>query len=103
MQLDCKTVSQVKSLIGALSYFRKFVPKFSDIIRPILDLQTAPAIAWTEEHTLIVERVMRKLEADCFLKLTSYDRPFHVATDYSGIGIGGVLMQENSDKKLMPL
>jgi RNase H-like domain found in reverse transcriptase len=46
---------------------------------------------------------MRKLEADCFLKLPSYDRPFHVATDYSGIGIGGVLMQENADSKLMPL
>ena len=38
VSLDCKTVTQVKSLIGALSYFRKFIPKFSDIIRPILDL-----------------------------------------------------------------
>jgi Reverse transcriptase (RNA-dependent DNA polymerase) len=38
LQLDCRTVTQVKSLIGALSYFRKFVPKFSDVIRPILDL-----------------------------------------------------------------
>jgi hypothetical protein len=38
VKLDCTTVTQVKSLIGALSYFRKFIPKFSDIIRPILDL-----------------------------------------------------------------
>jgi|PlaIllAssembly_1097288.scaffolds.fasta_scaffold759558_1 hypothetical protein len=46
---------------------------------------------------------MLKLESDCFLKLPSYDKPFHIATDYSGIGIGGVLMQENKDDQLMPL
>ena len=38
LDLNCKTITQVKSLIGALSYFRKFIPKFSDRIRPILDL-----------------------------------------------------------------
>lgn len=46
---------------------------------------------------------MTHLEEDCFLKLPSYDRPFHIATDYSGTGIGGVLMQEGSDGKLLPL
>ena len=35
---------------------------------------------------------MLKLESDCFLKLPSCDKSFHIATDYSGIGIGGVLM-----------
>lgn len=93
IQLDCKTVTRVKILIGTLSYFRKFIPKFSNIIRPILDLWTAPDITWIEQHATIAEEVMRTLEAECFLKLSSYDRLFHVATDYSGIGIGGILLQ----------
>jgi hypothetical protein len=29
IQIKCENVSQVRSLVGALSYFRKFVPKFS--------------------------------------------------------------------------
>lgn len=85
-------MTQVKSVIGALSYFRKFIKNFSDKIRPILDLQTADKIEWTREHTQIVEDIMDHLEKDCFLKLPSYDRPFEIFTDYSGQGIGGVLM-----------
>lgn len=46
---------------------------------------------------------MEHLENDCFLKLPSYDKPFHIATDYSGTGIGGVLMQEGNCGSLLPL
>ena len=78
--------------MGALSYFRKFVPKFSQIMRPVLDLLTAEEVVWKPEHTKAVEEVMAQLKKDCFLKLPSYDKPFYVATDYSGLGIGAVLM-----------
>ncbi len=29
VKVECKNVGEVRSLMGALSYFRKFVPKFS--------------------------------------------------------------------------
>ena len=61
-------------------------------MRPVLDLLTAEQIAWTSERTEAVEKVMNHLRKDCFLKLPSYDKPFYIATDYSGVGIGAVLM-----------
>ena len=61
-------------------------------MRPVLDLLTAEKVEWTPEHHQAVLQVMKRLEEDCFLKLPSYDKPFYVATDYSGVGIGAVLM-----------
>jgi hypothetical protein len=52
-------------------------------MRPVLDLLTAEVVEWTPEHDKVVSQVMATLEERCFLKLPSYDRPFHVVTDYS--------------------
>ena len=43
------------------------------------------------------------LKENCFLKLPTYGAPFYIATDYSGIGIGAVLMQKNDEGRLMPI
>jgi predicted Zn-dependent protease with MMP-like domain len=66
---------------------------------------TVKEVDWTKEHTNIVLSIMDHLYQDCFLKLPSYDRPFYIATDYSGVGIGAVLMQEQGEEKkqLLPL
>ena len=72
-------------------------------MRPVLDLLTAEEIVWRPEHTKAVEEVMTQLKKDCFLKLPSYDKPFYVATDYSGLGIGAVLMQHDDQQRLLPL
>ena len=37
------------------------------------------------------------------MKLPSYDKPFYMATDYSGVGVGAVLMQKDDQGKLLPL
>lgn len=72
-------------------------------MRPVLDLLVAEKVEWTEEHSKVVNQVMEHLKANCFLKLPSYDRPFHIATDYSGVGIGAVLMQHDDKGDLLPL
>ena len=72
-------------------------------MRPVLDLLTAEEVVWKPEHTKAVEDVMTQLKKDCFLKLPSYDKPFYVATDYSGLGIGAVLMQHDDQQRLLPL
>ena len=51
LKIKCTSVSEVRSLLGALSYFRKFVPKFSTIMKPVNDLLSATEVIWKEEHT----------------------------------------------------
>ena len=33
----CKNLTEVRALVGALSYFRKFVPRFREKLKPVLD------------------------------------------------------------------
>ena len=79
------------------------MPKFSTIMKPVNDLLSAAEAIWKEEHTQAVHKVMDRLEEDCVLKLPNYEKPFYVATDYSGVGIGAVLMQHDDDNRLRPL
>ena len=92
LRTECVNHHEVRSLLGALSYFRKFIPGFSKRMKPVIDLLTADPVEWTDEHERAVKEVMDRLQSDCFLKLPSYDRPFYVHSDYSGVGIGAVLM-----------
>ncbi len=48
LKIGCSNVSEVRSLLGALSYFRKFVPKFSTIMKPVNDLLAAKEVIWTD-------------------------------------------------------
>ena len=48
LKLECKNISEVRTLVGALSYFRKFVPHFADRMRPVLDLLKKVKFEWTE-------------------------------------------------------
>ena len=49
----CSNIGEVRTLIGALSYFRKFVPSFSERMRPILDLlkKEKAKFEWNDERT----------------------------------------------------
>jgi hypothetical protein len=46
LKTECTSPTEVRSLMGALSYFRKFVPKFSDKVRPITQLMTVKEVDW---------------------------------------------------------
>lgn len=43
------SITEVKSLYGLLSFFRKFVKGFSKRCKPITELLTAEKIVWTEK------------------------------------------------------
>ena len=62
-------------------------------MKPVIDLLSSEQVEWSSLHEQAVSEVMSHLQEECFLKLPSYDRPFYVHTDYSGVGIGAVLMQ----------
>ena len=57
---ECKNIGEVRTLVGALSYFRKFVPSFADRMRPVTDLMKKSAkFHWSEEHTNCVKQVAK--------------------------------------------
>ena len=71
------------------------MPRFSERLRAVTKLMKGSdnhKVEWTAEHEAAVRDIADYLQENCFLKLPNYDRPFYVATDWSGVGIGAVLM-----------
>jgi hypothetical protein len=46
------TPKRTKSVICALAYYRKFIPKFAELSQPLMDLATfhPKQFKWTEDH-----------------------------------------------------
>ena len=93
-----KTKKQVRSLLGTIGYYKKFVPSYSTLTAPMSTLLTGKPkgpILWTEECDAALKKIQTSLSADPILKLPDLTKPFTVRTDASGAGVGGVLLQEN--------
>ena len=96
-----KTKTQVRSILGLIGYYKKFLPKFSTITAPITDLllgtkQKGP-IGWTPECEAALKKIQEVLSGEPVLLLPDLERPFIVRTDASDVGIGGVLLQEKGN------
>lgn len=49
-----KTAKQTKSFVCAMSYYRRFLPRFAELAKPLLELTTLhhKQFKWTQEHDI---------------------------------------------------
>lgn len=93
------TVKQVRSLLGMLNWFRRFIKSFSSIVSPISDLlkKKHARFQWTPEANEAFEKVKVALVSAPVLTMPDYTVPFEIHCDASDLGIGAILTQEYSD------
>ena len=94
------TKKEVRSFIGLVSYYRKFVPNFAAIAAPLTDLTrkgTPNVVKWGNAQELAFQTLKSHLQSEPILTLPDDRKPFVLATDASDIGIGAVLMQERDN------
>ena len=97
-RLDTK--KKIKSLMGLISYYGKFLPHLATIMTPITDLLSKTncrQIVWTGECERALLSVKGALCTYPALKLPDLTSPFSVQVDASGSGLGGVLLQKDAD------
>ena len=88
-----KTVKEVKRLYGFFSWFRKFIPSFSTLAAPLVDLSNSPKFYWSTE---LDEAFLTLREALMTGPVLAYPRQgdrFVLYTDSSLSGSGQVLCQ----------
>ena len=91
------TKKQVRSLLGLISYYRKFVPDFADISASLSDLTKKgkpEKVQWTSTCREALEKIQKALSTQPILILPEINREFVIRTDASESAIGGCLMQE---------
>ena len=95
-----KTPKEVKQFLGLICYYRKFVPRFSDIARSLTNLTRHDTeFMWTEKCDKAFKHLKELLMQHPILRYPDPGHGYTLFTDASGIGWAGVLTQEFEDDK----
>ncbi|PAA51672.1 hypothetical protein BOX15_Mlig023015g11 [Macrostomum lignano] len=93
----------VRRIIGMLSFYRRFVPNFSDIAKPLHHLAQKGAgggFVWTSEHAAVLNKLKDALTQAPVLQLPDFSRPIVISCDSSAVALGAVLSQERDGQEL---
>lgn len=95
-----KTVTQVKSFLGLCSFYRRFIPNFSDLASPITSLtKKGVPFVWSEKQQVAFNQIKRKLISAPVLHCPDFSQRFEIQTDASNVGLGAVLVQRINDEE----
>lgn len=92
---------QLQAFLGVCGYYRRFSVKHADFVAPFRDiLSSKTSWRWTEVHAVAFQEMK-----DNFLRavtLTHYlpNKPFHLQTDASDMGLSGILYQIDDDNQI---
>ena len=88
------TVREIRSVVGMASYYRKFIPNFSDVVKPLTELTKKNAkFMWNEKRQTAFDRIKQALASAPVLAHPDFSRPFRLYTDASLYAVGAVLTQ----------
>ncbi|KAK1664996.1 hypothetical protein QYE76_053155 [Lolium multiflorum] len=90
-----KTVTQVRSFLGLAGFYRRFVKDFGSIAAPLNELTKKDVpFVWGDAQQEAFMILKDKLTHAPLLQLPDFNKTFELECDASGIGLGGVLLQE---------
>lgn len=105
---------QLRSFLGLVGYYRKFIPNFAALAVPLTDLTkkgTPNQLTWTEPQERAFQALRSHIACPPVLSLPDFGKEFILQTDACNDGVGGVLFQEEAgvkhpvafaSKKLLP-
>ena len=89
-----KSVADVKSFVGLVTYYCRFVPQFSSILAPLYDLlRKNVQFKWTENEENAFRTIKRELCNSLILANFDGYSPLMLEVDASPVGVGCVLKQ----------
>lgn len=100
-----KTKKQVRSFIGMVGFYRKFIPNFSILSAPLTDLTKKGQpnkVKWTDVHDRAFQTLKNAMVSSPILILPDLNKPFVLRTDASSRAIGAALFQKVNNT-LMPV
>lgn len=92
---------QLRSFLGKINYYGKFIPHLAQIAKPLTKLTGSKReFTWHEEQQVAYEALKRLIAEDVMLMFPDVTKPYNVTTDASDYAIGAVLSQTDEESKL---
>ena len=99
-----KTIKKLRGFLGLCTYYRRFVPNFSKIAKPLYEMLKKNAkLNWGINEEQAFSKLKDLLCSAPVLSHPNFDREFILTTDASIEGIGYVLSQKNDKKEDHPI
>ena len=91
------SVTKIRSFLGLVGYYHRFIKGFSQISLPLTKLtrKNAPFV-WTAKCEKSFQELEEKLTSSLVLVLLNPNGPFAIYCDASGRSLGCVLMQNQN-------
>jgi len=90
-----KDKSQVRSLLGFGNYFRRFIPKYSQMVLPLTELTKKDTpTTWTPECETAFQQLKNAIINAPVLRHPILDKPFTLVCDASNFASGAILLQD---------
>ncbi|XP_037821229.1 uncharacterized protein K02A2.6-like [Lucilia sericata] len=87
-----ENISEVRSLLGSINHYGKYVPNMKKLRKPLDDLLKKDSIfKWTSECQNALDEFKNILTSDLLLTHYNPTLPIHVAADASSHGIGAII------------
>ncbi|KAL5556914.1 hypothetical protein UlMin_039150 [Ulmus minor] len=88
-------VPELRSFLGLVNYYRRFIKSYSARAAPLTDLlKKNKSWEWTSECQASFDDLKKAISEEPVLCLPDHSKMFELHTDASDFAIGGVLMQE---------
>ena len=98
------TQKKLRSFIGLASFFRKFVPRFSEVMGDLYKLlRQGVKFEWRKEHQTAFDRIKNALLTAPVLKYADFKEPFILLTDASKTAISYTLLQKDKEGNIHPV
>jgi hypothetical protein len=96
-----KTTRELKGFLGLAGYYRRFIPNFSKIAKPLTELlkKKVPYI-WNDKTETAFVTLKNLLTTEPLLRYPDFTRPFVLTPDASNEAIGALLSQGPVGKDL---
>ncbi len=97
-------VAEVRSFLGMIRYYDKFVPGLSSAVKPINELlKQNVSWSWGKQQQQAMDFVKAKLTSPETLTHFDPNLPIVLATDASPVGVGAVIYHELPDGTVKPI
>ena len=99
-----KTVTEVRQFVGLASYYRKFIPNFATVCKPLHKLtEKNCSFVWTDICQKAFDAIKQLLTSAPILSYPLLQgQPFLLDCDASNVGVGAILSQlQNGEEKVI--
>ena len=96
----------MRSFLGLVSYYRRYIPDFSEIAAPLTDCtgkKYSNKVKWSSECDKAFSALKQRMSSFPILYLPDFSKPFIVQVDASERGLGAVLCQTDDEGQEHPI